>query len=67
METNDVYAGPALSFGSGILIGGREHDWASMGIALGYQYEYARVIDNLIGDTHASGGHRAAIAVSFGY
>ena len=38
-----------------------------MGFSLGYQLEYARVIDNLIGDTHASGGHRVAAAVSFSY
>ena len=68
-ETNDVYAGPALAVGGGLLIGGDDHNlWLKgMGLSFGYQFEYAPVIDNLIGDTHASGGHRATLAVSFSY
>jgi hypothetical protein len=66
-ETNEVYVGPAFGFGGGLLIGGHDHDWKGIGVSLGYQFEYARVIDNLIGDTHASGGHRASAAVSFNY
>jgi hypothetical protein len=68
-ETNEVYAGPSLQFGTGLLIGGDDNKafWRGVGLSLGYQLEYAPIIDNLIGDTHASGGHRAAIAVSFSY
>ncbi len=68
-ETNDVYAGPSLLLGGGLVLGGDDTKafWHGVGISLGYQLEYARVIDNLIGDTHASGGHRAAVAVSFSY
>jgi hypothetical protein len=67
MTISQVFAGPALTFGTGLMIGGSERDWHGVGISLGYQFEYARVIDNLSEDTHASGGHRAAAAVSFGY
>lgn len=69
METNELYAGPALSFGGGLLIGGDDNNlfWKGVGVSFGYQFDYARVIDNLIDDTHASGGHRATAAVSFSY
>jgi hypothetical protein len=66
-ETNEIYAGPAFGFGGGLLIGGHDQYWRGIGVSLGYQFEYAHVIDNLIGDTHASGGHRASAAVSFSY
>jgi uncharacterized caspase-like protein len=68
-ETNEVYAGPALAAGGGVLIGGDDHNlWLKgLGIAIGYQFDYARIIDNLIGDTHASGGHRATLGLSFSY
>jgi hypothetical protein len=62
MTTTGNYFGPALSLGSGLLVGGER-----IGISLGYQFEYAPVIDNLLGDTHAMGGHRAALAVSYGF
>jgi hypothetical protein len=68
-ETNEVYAGPSLLFGSGLLIGGDDQNlfWKGTGISFGYQFEYAPVIENLIGNTHASGGHRVSAAVSFSY
>ncbi len=69
-ETNELYAGPALEGGAGLLIGGDEHRLLmvrGMGISLGYQFMYARVIDNLTEDTHASGGHRLALGVSFNF
>lgn len=67
--THDTYFGPSLVLGGGLLIGGDDNNvfWKGIGIAFGYQLEYAPIIDNLIGDTHASGGHRATAAVSFSY
>jgi Caspase domain len=68
-ETNDTYFGPSLLLGGGLLIGGDDTKqfWHGFGLELGYQLEYAPIIDNLIGDTHASGGHRATAALSFSY
>ena len=62
METTESHVGPALDVGTGILFGGN-----GLGISVGYQFEYAPTIKNLIGDTHAMGGHRAALAVSYSF
>ncbi len=65
-KTDDqTYFGPAATIGAGLhfdltLI-------AHAGITLGYQFDYARVIDNEIGDTHASGGHRIVAGLSWSY
>lgn len=69
MVTHDTYFGPALAVGGGLLFGGDDHNlWLEgVGMSLGYQFEYAPVIENLIGDTHASGGHRATAAASYSF
>jgi hypothetical protein len=66
-ETNDVYAGPAGLAGGGLLVGGDSQRWLGLGFSLGYQYTFARVVDNLIGDTHTSGGGRLTLGLSFSY
>ncbi|HEX5063276.1 MAG TPA: caspase family protein [Kofleriaceae bacterium] len=69
MTTKDSYLGPALSLGAGFLFGGDDHNYILKGTAfsLGYQFEYAPVIENLIGDTHAVGGHRLSAALSYSF
>jgi hypothetical protein len=37
------------------------------GFSLGYEFDYAPAIQNLAGDTHASGGHRLSTGVSYAY
>jgi uncharacterized caspase-like protein len=64
-ESSEVYAGPAILAGGGLLLGGDADRWHGVGVSLGYHYTYARVIDNLIGDTHGSGGGRLSIGLSF--
>jgi hypothetical protein len=58
-----VVGGPVA--GGGLLLGGDPDRWHGVGVSLGYHYTYARVIDNLIGDTHGSGGGRLSIGLSF--
>lgn len=62
METRDTYFGPALSASYGV--GWQGH---RLGLGLAYTMEYAHVIDNLVGDTHASGGHRFGLAGSWSF
>lgn len=69
MRTTDVFVGPSLVFGTGVALGrGDSMRFIDrFGLSLGYQFEYAPIIDNLIGDTHASGGHRGTVGVLFSY
>jgi hypothetical protein len=69
MTTTETHFGPALSFGTGFLIGGDDNNlwFKGLGFSFGYQFEYAPVIENLIGDTHAMGGHRASAALSYSF
>jgi hypothetical protein len=60
--TSDTYVGPAMSFSTGMRMGGDR-----FGLAMGYGFSYAHVIDNLIGDTHGSGGHRLTISLGYGF
>jgi hypothetical protein len=61
--TTQTFYGASLTIGTGILIEGRR----GIGLSAGYQFEYAPIIDNLTGDTHASGGHRATLGLSWSY
>ena len=51
------YFGPAITGSYGIGWQG-----SRLGLGLAYTAEYAHVIDNLVGDTHGSGGHRFGVA-----
>jgi len=63
VRTTERFAGWATTLGGGVTLGvGR-----AIGVALGYQLDYAPVIDNLAGDTHASGGHRLTATASYTY
>jgi hypothetical protein len=62
-RTEQRHLGWAMTMGGGLHIEGHR----GIGFSLGYQFDYAPVIDNLAGDTHASGGHRVSAAVSYAY
>jgi len=69
MLTKETYFGPALTAGTGLLFGGDDHNLLAKGVgfSVGYQLEYAPIIRNLVGDTHAAGGHRATAALSYSF
>lgn len=62
METKDTYFGPALSAHGGVVF-----VYRAFGLGLDYGFSYARVINNLVGDTHGSGGQRFGITASWSF
>ncbi len=60
MATTTVDFGFAASAGAGFYF---DIDRWDSGVMLGYEYEYAPVIKDLIGDTHDSGGSRIGVAI----
>ncbi|HEX2689154.1 MAG TPA: caspase family protein [Kofleriaceae bacterium] len=62
-RTDQRYAGWAMTMGGGFCLESRR----GIGFSLGYQFDYAPVIDNLTGDTHGSGGHRLSAGISYAY
>ncbi len=60
MEFSDTNYGPAFSLG----LGGYVDVWHGIGLSLGYQLDYAPVIKDLIGNTHASGGNRVLAGIT---
>ena len=63
MTSRDVHFGPALGFATGI----RAYIAEGFGAAAGYAFDYAPVIHDLIGNTHAIGGHRLTFAITYGF
>jgi len=63
LRTDQRFFGWAVTMGGGLHIDGNR----GIGFSLGYQFDYAPVIDNLTGDTHASGGHRLSAGLSYAY
>jgi hypothetical protein len=63
MRTDQRFLGWATTMGAGLEI----DDLHAMSFSLGYQFDYAPVMGNLTGDTHASGGHRLTVGVSYAY
>ncbi len=61
MTTTELFLGPAASIGAGVKF---DSDFG-LGFTLGYQLDYQRALDNLVGDTHASGGHRFSLGLSW--
>ncbi|MGE0396769.1 MAG: caspase domain-containing protein [Kofleriaceae bacterium] len=59
--THETFVGPALSTGAGLSLDSH----FGLGFTLGYQFDYQRAVNNLIGDTHASGGHRIALGLAW--
>lgn len=65
MKTRELYFGPALTAGGGYYA---QAAWLpALGVTMGYQFDYARAVDNLAGDTHGSGGHRFSLGLSYTY
>jgi caspase domain-containing protein len=63
MRIDQQFFGWAMTLGGGLHLEGNR----GLGFSLGYEFDYAPVIDNLTGDTHASGGHRLSVGVSYAY
>jgi len=63
MTTHETFIGPALSAGAGLQLDTK----LGLGFTMGYQFDYQRAVNNLIGDTHASGGHRVALGLAWSY
>ena len=65
MTFDDYHVGPAFAAGAGLHIESPfMHD---LGMSLGYEFDYMPVISDLIGNTHASGGHRLTLALTYGF
>ncbi len=68
--TRESYFGPSLAASAGIEFGNTNVSgrWGrGITFSLGYELVYAPVIENEIGETRASGGHRLITAFSFSY
>ena len=57
--------GPAFSVGAGFHFEPRI--FRGVGASVGWQYDYAPDIKDLIGDTHAAGGIRASWSLTYGF
>jgi len=62
-RTDQRFYGWAMTMGAGLRVEGNR----GIGFSLGYEFDYAPVIQNLTGDTHASGGHRLSAGMSYAY
>jgi hypothetical protein len=62
-RTSQRFYGWAVTAGAGLHVDCNR----GFGFSLGYQFDYAPVIENLTGDTHASGGHRLTTGLSYAY
>ena len=69
--TRETYYGPSLAAAAGIEWGNpnipRPTVFEGLTLSLGFELSYAPVIDNELGDTHASGGPRITAALSYSY
>jgi hypothetical protein len=65
MTHDDFHVGPAFGVGAGIHL--ESPILPGAGMTAGYELDYMPVIDDLIGNTHASGGHRITAALTYGF
>lgn len=66
-EDNMVIHQTFYGFSGSVGAGARIDTPSGLGVALGYQLDYAPVIKNLIGDTHASGGNRITLGFAYSF
>ncbi|HSR96596.1 MAG TPA: caspase family protein [Kofleriaceae bacterium] len=59
--TDQRFFGWVLTMGGGVHVEGNR----GLGFSLGYEYEYAPLIDNRESETHAAGGHRLSAGISY--
>lgn len=66
-QSNELFAGYALTGGVGLNLDARPMNRVvdGMTVTLGYRFNYAPIINNLIGDTHASGGGRFEFGLGY--
>ena len=64
MTYGDTSFGPAMGFAAGLHL---KTSFSPLGIAMGYAYDYAPVVKDLIGNTHATGGHRGTLALTYSF
>jgi hypothetical protein len=61
MTYTDTSFGPAFAAGIGLHV----DIWHGIGLGTGYELDYAPVVKDLIGNTHASGGSRWLLSLTF--
>ena len=64
-ENSHTYFGPSLEAGAGLHFEDPVHP--VLGLSIGYAYGYAPIVKDLIGNTHASGGSRLAVGLSYSF
>jgi hypothetical protein len=62
MVYRSTYGGPAVSAATGLRV-----ELHHVGVGGGFAYDYAPVIKDLIGNTHASGGLRLTFGVDYSF
>jgi hypothetical protein len=62
MTYSSTNAGPAFAAGLGLHV-----HFEHLGIAAGWEYDAAWAVKDLIGNTHAAGGNRLALGLSWGF
>ena len=65
MTTRETFFGPALSGALGVRL--EDLFKRGLGISAGYELQYHPTIENLTGDTHAGGGHRFSLGLSYSF
>lgn len=65
MTHDDFHLGPAFGVGAGFHLD--SPIVPGLGMTAGYELDYMPAISDLIGNTHASGGHRITVALTYGY
>ena len=65
MTYDDYHFGPAFAAGAGFHL--ESPIIPGLGMTAGYELDYMPVIKDLIGNTHASGGHRITLALTYGF
>jgi hypothetical protein len=68
VATTENHAGIAFTVGAGVQFLGYQQPGSiagGMSVNLGYRFNYAPIVSNLVGETHSSGGHRFELTVGY--